>query len=115
MTAAGSRAFVLNYYRRSDGRERRYTIGGFPEWSAAAAREEAKRLKREIDGGADPVGAYQETAQRSDSRRSRRPLRKRLRPTQATIDATGVSAANPHRHPARPRQSEGGSGVAFRH
>lgn len=61
VTAAGSRAFVLNYYRRSDGRERRYTIGGFPEWSAAAAREEAKRLKREIDGGADPVGAYQET------------------------------------------------------
>jgi integrase len=51
----------LNYYRRSDGRERRYTIGGFPEWAAAAAREEAKRLKREIDGGADPVGAYQDS------------------------------------------------------
>jgi integrase len=61
VTAAGSRAFVLNYYRRSDGRERRITIGGFPEWSAAAAREEAKRLKREIDGGADPVGAYRES------------------------------------------------------
>jgi integrase len=27
----------------------------------AAAREEAKRLKREIDGGADPVGAYQDS------------------------------------------------------
>jgi integrase len=27
----------------------------------AAAREEAKRLKREIDGGADPVGSYQES------------------------------------------------------
>jgi integrase len=61
VTAAGGRAFILNYYRRSDGRERRTTIGGFPEWSAAAAREEAKRLKREIDGGADPVGAYQES------------------------------------------------------
>ena len=61
VTAAGNRAFVLNYYRRADGRERRITIGGFPEWSAAAAREEAKRLKREIDGGADPVGAYQES------------------------------------------------------
>jgi integrase len=61
VTAAGGRAFVLNYYRRADGRERRMTIGGFPEWSAAAAREEAKRLKREIDGGADPVGAYQES------------------------------------------------------
>jgi integrase len=61
VTAAGNRAFVLNYYRRADGRERRITIGGFPEWSAAAAREEAKRLKREIDGGADPVGAYRES------------------------------------------------------
>ena len=61
VTAAGNRAFVLNYYRRADGRERRITIGGYPEWSAAAAREEAKRLKREIDGGADPVGAYQES------------------------------------------------------
>ena len=61
VTAAGSRAFILNYYRRADGRERRFTIGAFPDWSVAAAREEAKRLKREIDGGADPVGAYQES------------------------------------------------------
>src|SRR3954447_9784389 len=61
VTAAGSRAFILNYYRRSDGCERRCTIGGFPEWSAAAARDEAKRLKREIDGGADPLGAYQDS------------------------------------------------------
>jgi integrase len=61
VTAAGARSFVLNYYRRADGRERRFTLGGFPEWSAAAAREEAKRLKRAIDGGADPVGANQES------------------------------------------------------
>ena len=60
VTAAGGRAFVLNFYRRADGRERRFTIGGFPEWSVAAARQEAKRLKREIDGGADPVGDQQE-------------------------------------------------------
>jgi integrase len=55
-TAAGARAFVLNYRRKSDGLERRFTIGGFPDWPTLAAREEAKRLKREIDGGADPVG-----------------------------------------------------------
>ena len=47
---------MLNYRRKSDGRERRYTIGSYPDWGAAAAREEAKRLKREIDGGADPIG-----------------------------------------------------------
>jgi integrase len=60
VTAAGARAFVLNYRRRADGVERRYTIGAFPDWSAAAAREEAKRLKRSIDGGADPVGEHRE-------------------------------------------------------
>jgi integrase len=53
VTAAGARAFVLNYRRRSDGLERRFTIGAR---STAAAREEAKRLKRDIDGGGDPVG-----------------------------------------------------------
>jgi integrase len=61
VTDAGGRAFVINYFRKADGRERRFTIGAFPAWSVAAAREEAKRLKREIDGGADPVGAHQES------------------------------------------------------
>jgi integrase len=60
VTAAGGRGFVLNYRRKADGVERRYTIGAFPEWTVAAAREEAKRLRREIDGGADPVGANRE-------------------------------------------------------
>jgi integrase len=56
VTAAGARAFILNYRRKSDGTERRYTIGAYPDWGVAAAREEAKRLKREVDGGGDPVG-----------------------------------------------------------
>ena len=55
---AGTRAFVLNYRRKSDGRERRWTIGSFPDWTTGAARDEAKRLKRLIDGGADPVGEH---------------------------------------------------------
>jgi integrase len=53
VTAAGARAFVLNY--RAGGIERRYTIGSFPDWTVSAAREEAKRLRREIDRGEDPV------------------------------------------------------------
>ena len=61
VTAAGGRAFILNYRRKADGRERRYTIGSFPDWSTTAAREEAKRLKREVDGGGDPIGAQQES------------------------------------------------------
>jgi integrase len=56
VTAAGARAFILNYRRRSDGLERRYTIGSWPDWSVAGAREKAKELKRHIDGGGDPVG-----------------------------------------------------------
>jgi integrase len=53
ITKAGARAFVLNY--RAKGIERRYTIGAHPDWKVNAAREEAKRLKREIDRGRDPM------------------------------------------------------------
>ncbi|MGF7177016.1 tyrosine-type recombinase/integrase [Azospirillum doebereinerae] len=53
VTAAGAKAFVLNY--RTAGRERRITIGSFPDWSVAAARDEAKSLKQRIDRGEDPL------------------------------------------------------------
>ena len=59
VTAAGARSWILNYRRRADGVERRYTIGSWPSWSVAAAREEAKRLRRAVDGGGDPVGETQ--------------------------------------------------------
>jgi integrase len=54
VTAAGVKAFVLNY--TINGRERRLTIGGYPTWKVATAREEAARLRREIDRGIDPLG-----------------------------------------------------------
>ena len=57
VTAAGARAFVLNY--RAGGRERRITIGQHPAWSVKAARDEAKRLRREIDSGRDPLAEEQ--------------------------------------------------------
>ncbi len=60
VTAAGSKAFVLNYH--SAGRERRMTIGGYPAWSAAAARDEAKKLRRLIDQGQDPLEERQARA-----------------------------------------------------
>jgi len=56
VTAAGAIAFVLNYRRKSDGRERRATIGQFPAWSVAAARQRAAELRRAVDSGSDPVG-----------------------------------------------------------
>jgi integrase len=55
VTAAGARSFVLNY-RTASGRERRITIGAFPNWTVGAARTEARRLKRMIDEGGDPLG-----------------------------------------------------------
>ncbi len=54
VTAAGAKAFILNY--RVNGRERRITIGSYPDWFVAAAREEAKRQKQSVDRGEDPMG-----------------------------------------------------------
>ena len=54
ITAAAAQAFILNY--RAAGRERRITIGSFPDWTVAAAREHAKGLKRQVDQGGDPMG-----------------------------------------------------------
>src|SRR3954453_14978367 len=42
---------------RFAGRERRLTIGAYPDWSVAAAREQARSLRRKIDSGEDPLAA----------------------------------------------------------
>src|SRR5439155_17435020 len=51
VTSNGVVSFVLNY--RVNGRERRYTIGRFPELSAKAARAEAIELRGQIREGKD--------------------------------------------------------------
>lgn len=53
VTAAGAKSFVLNY--TVAGRERRMTIGAYPAWTVAAAREQAKSLRRRVDVGEDPL------------------------------------------------------------
>src|SRR5215207_8070909 len=53
LSPEGARSFFVNY--RVAGRERRYTIGAFPDWSVEAAREEAKSIRRRIDCGEDPT------------------------------------------------------------
>lgn len=55
VTAAGTKSFILNYTTKG-GRQRRHTIGGFPNWNTTAARKEARRLRQEIDRGGDPLG-----------------------------------------------------------
>jgi len=53
VTAAGARAFVLNYRLR--GREHRFTIGAYPDWSALKAVHEARSLRQRIDRGENPI------------------------------------------------------------
>jgi len=55
---SGARAFSLDY--RFAGRQRRMTIGRWPEWSVTAARERAKELRRMIDAGLDPLAARED-------------------------------------------------------
>ena len=61
---SGNRAFTLDY--RVGGRQRRMTIGRWPEWNTVAARERAKELRRDIDEGIDPL------SQRESSREAPR-------------------------------------------
>jgi integrase len=53
ITAAGVVSFILDY--RIHGRQRRYTIGQHPEFTATAARIEALKLRVRIQGGHDPM------------------------------------------------------------
>src|SRR5438045_6889875 len=53
VTAGGSRAFVLNYRLR--GREHRFTIGAWPDWSALKAVREARNLRQRVDRGENPI------------------------------------------------------------
>jgi integrase len=54
LTSGGSKAFLLDY--RAEGRQRRITIGAYPDWSVAAARKVAKTMKQDVDLGDDPMG-----------------------------------------------------------
>ena len=53
VTAAGQKAFVMDYRLR--GRQHRYTIGGYPDWSVLKAVRHARDLRQRIDRGEDPL------------------------------------------------------------
>lgn len=54
VTANGTVSFVLDY-RNARRENRRFTIGQWDEWNVFKARNRAKKLRVEIDDGADPV------------------------------------------------------------
>ncbi len=56
VSAGGAKAFTLRYRVKATGIQKLFTIGSAPDWKLPAAKAEAKRLRREIDGGADPKG-----------------------------------------------------------
>jgi integrase len=53
VTGAGARSFILNYRLR--GREHRFTIGAWPDWSALKAVREARSLRQRVDRGENPL------------------------------------------------------------
>ena len=60
VTAGGSRSFVFDYRVRGSGRQRRITIGRFPNWTTGAARGEARKLRKRVDTGRIIAG-FEET------------------------------------------------------
>lgn len=65
VTAAGAKTFILNYRVRGTAKERRFSIGRTADWKVKIAREEARRLRKIVDLGGDPVG--DEEQQRADA------------------------------------------------
>ena len=54
----GRKSFTLDY--SFGGRRRRLFIGDFPDGSTVAARDQAKRIKRDVDQGIDPLAVRDE-------------------------------------------------------
>ena len=65
VTPAGARAFIIAY-RIANGTQRQKTIGAFGVWTTTQAREEARRLKRLISQGEDPVAERRAQRQAPD-------------------------------------------------
>lgn len=77
VTTAGAKSFVLSY--TIAGRERRITIGSWPDWSVSAAREKACEFKRRIDNGYDPLAEREEVRAAPTIRDPGRALHRRAR------------------------------------
>ena len=113
VTAAGAKAFVLNYHLA--GRERRYTIGSYPAWSVTAAREEAKELRRRIDRGRGSTRDAYRGPRRADRPRSLDRIRSQAPAHQAPPLGRRRSLDVEQLHSAAPWPNEGRPSHACRH
>src|SRR5215213_10049052 len=52
---AGKKSWSYVYRPKGSPKLRRYTIGDYPAWTLAKAREKALALRRQIQDGGDPV------------------------------------------------------------
>jgi Arm domain-containing DNA-binding protein len=89
VSRGGVKSFLLNY-RGAGGRERRYTIGRFGEWTVENAREEARQLKAAVGRGEDPLSQRQARRQAPDTA-----------PTVANLAAASSLSTTPRNPPAR--------------
>jgi len=87
---SGSRAFTIDY-RHAD-RQRRMTIGRWPEWSTTAARKRATELRREIDAGGDPLSLLSAPGLHKDRRSTCSPTNLQQR---STSDRQSVTMVRP--------------------
>jgi hypothetical protein len=103
VTAAGARSFVLNYHTKS-GRERRDTVGSFPDWKTAAARA----LKPPILN-AEPAPIRSASPMSSGRRRLSRRSRSASRPSTCRARVrrrSGNTGAARQHHPAGAGQAQ---------
>ena len=113
VSSGGARSFILNYRTRS-GRERRFTIGSYPDWKATAARNEASTLKKKIDLGADPMAEVQtERGAPTVADLCQRFVEEHL-PRKRPKTQADYKAAIGERHKARHGQLKGSRGDVFR-
>ena len=85
VTRNDSRSFILRYRRRADGVERRMVIGRLGDWTVVQARDEAKRIRRDVDLGLDPLASIEKTrgepTLREVAERDWADIKTRLRPS----------------------------------
>jgi len=106
ITSAGAVAFVLRYVL--DGRERRMTIGAYPDLSPSAARDEAIKLRGRIAIGDDPLANLEDrrlapTVDQLCDRYIADPCR----PSQQAKYGDDLQAAGRSAHPASARRPQG--------